>query len=286
MIKKFEEFVLECYDNPLNEAFQSSKLREIIKKHGKPKYGSDYKILYDIKDKYIIDIIDSPFLSDEQKEEYESKNTGKKIREINLEDDTTIVLALTNEEDDLLYPRKRKSPYGGDAYFIGSRNSYAEERHKGNLGKSGAYDNIHHKHIDNVIKIEKRRLAEKLHSSIPKIIDEVKSIISDIEIEDDNVNDYIESEITLNGEKYTLIVNYEGYFSEKSRKGGVADCETSITIIDFDILAEDGTVVTNEDLGITEKTHKDLFKEHIFDSDYIYDEAEAVGIDDSYFISR
>ena len=286
MIKNFEDFVLECYGNSLNEAFQSNKLRELIKKHGKPKYGSDYKILYDKKDKYIIDIIDSPFLSDEQKEEYESKNAGKKIREINLEDETTIVLALTNEEDNRLYPSKRKSPYGGDAYFIGSRNSYAEERHKGNLGKNGG-DKIRDKHMENVDKIKRRKLADKLHSSIPKIIDEIKSIIRDIEIEDDHVSDYVESEITLNGEKYTLIVNYEGYFSERSRKGGVADCEISITITDFDIWTEDGyTHTTNEDLGVTEKTHKDLFKEHIFDYESIYDEAEAVGIDGSYFMSR
>ena len=42
MIKKFEDFVLECYGNPLNEAFQSSKLREIIKKHGKPKRKQNF----------------------------------------------------------------------------------------------------------------------------------------------------------------------------------------------------------------------------------------------------
>ena len=33
MIKTFEQFISEKYDNPVNEAFQSSKLREIIRQH-------------------------------------------------------------------------------------------------------------------------------------------------------------------------------------------------------------------------------------------------------------
>ena len=39
MIKRFEEFVSTMYGRPVNESFQSSKLRELIKQHGKPKYS-------------------------------------------------------------------------------------------------------------------------------------------------------------------------------------------------------------------------------------------------------
>jgi hypothetical protein len=44
MIKSFKEFVSAKYGRPVNEAFQSSKLREIIKQHGKPKYSWENKM--------------------------------------------------------------------------------------------------------------------------------------------------------------------------------------------------------------------------------------------------
>ena len=158
-------------------------------------------------------------------------------------------------------------------------------RHKGNLGKFGG-DDIHGKHQENVDKIKSRRLAEKLQSNIPEIIDEVKSTIRNIEVEDEHESDYIESEIKLNGKKYALIVNYEAYCEETSRSGGISEYTVSINISDFDIWTEDGyTHVTNEDLGITPKTHKELFY-YEYEDDAIYDEAEAVGIDPSYFSGR
>ena len=73
MIKSFEQFVLECYNKPsgesINESFQSGKLREIIKQHGKPKYKWEYKMLYDLKDDEIVDVLDS---RDEYWEKYPS----------------------------------------------------------------------------------------------------------------------------------------------------------------------------------------------------------------------
>jgi hypothetical protein len=93
-------------------------------------------------------------------------------------------------------------------------------------------------------------------------------------------------EYAIIGEKYVLNVNYEAYREETSRSGGVAEFKISININDFVIFTEDGDYfTTNEDLGITYKTHKDLFY-YEYEDDYIYDEAEAVGIDPSYFMSR
>ena len=49
MIKTFEQFVSTMYGRPVNEAFQSGKLREIIKQHGEPNFSWDKDMLYDLK---------------------------------------------------------------------------------------------------------------------------------------------------------------------------------------------------------------------------------------------
>ena len=280
MIKSFEQFVAECY-NPLNEAFQSRKLREIIRQHGKPKYKWEYKMLYDLKDNEIIDVLDS---SDEYWEKYPSHPIGSGKQAtfmLKLEDGAVIVISNLDILDS--YWERDKDEQKDEVFKKRHSN-----RHKGNLGKHGG-DDIHAKHVENVDKIERRRLAEKLQPNIPEIIDEVKSIIRDIDIElgdEEKESDFIESEITLDGEKYSLIVNYEAYCEETSRSGGVAEFKISIDISGFDIWTEDGyNNVTNEDIGITPKTHKELFY-YEYEDDAIYDEAEAVGIDPSYFMSR
>lgn len=286
MIKSFEQFVLECYNKPssesINESFQSGKLREIIKQHGKPKYKWEYKMLYDLKDNEIVDVLDS---RDEYWKKYPSADYDDPKKEatfmLELEDGAVIVISNLDILDD--YWERNKEEKKDEEFKKRHAN-----RHKGNLGKHGG-DDIHGKHEENVDKIKSRRLAEKLQSNIPEIIDEVKSIIRDIDIElgdEEKESDFIESEITLDGETYALIVNYEAYCEETSRSGGVAEFKISININDFDIWTEDGyTHITNEDLGITEKTHKDLFY-YEYEDDAIYDEAEAVGIDPSYFMSR
>lgn len=285
MIKKFEQFVLEYYNKPsgesINESFQSRKLREIIRQHGKPKYKWEYKMLYDLKDDEIVDVLDS---RDEYWKKYPSHHgeSGKQATfMLELEDGAVIVISNLDILDS--YWEKNKEEQKDEVFKKRHAN-----RHKGNLGKHGG-DDIHVKHEENVDKIKSRRLAEKLQPNIPEIIDEVKSIIRDIDIElgdGEKESDFIESEITLDGEKYTLVVNYEAYCEETSRSGGVAEVKVSINISDFDIWTEDGyTHTTNEDLGITYKTHKDLFY-YEYEDDYIYDEAEAVGIDPSYFMSR
>ena len=70
MIKTFEQFVSTVYGETVNEGFQSKKLSELVKKHGKPRdrdccsvhsYVNDQylkkRALYDIKDSDIIDVV-------------------------------------------------------------------------------------------------------------------------------------------------------------------------------------------------------------------------------------
>ena len=59
MIKTFEQFVAAKYGKPVNEGFQSDVLRDIIKQHGLPKREMDKKMLYDLKDDEIVDVVDS-----------------------------------------------------------------------------------------------------------------------------------------------------------------------------------------------------------------------------------
>ena len=65
MIKKFEEFVSEVYGKPVNESFHKNrlKLKDIFEQHGQPKEeqserGSDGKLLKEIENYEIVDIID------------------------------------------------------------------------------------------------------------------------------------------------------------------------------------------------------------------------------------
>jgi hypothetical protein len=77
MIKTFEQFVAAKYGKPVNEGFQSSKLREIIKQHGLPKNDRDKKMLYDLKDNEIIDVVEN---RDEYSEKYDRPRKAGKMK--------------------------------------------------------------------------------------------------------------------------------------------------------------------------------------------------------------
>lgn len=273
MIKSFEEFVFAKHSRPVNEAFQSNKLRAIIKQHGKPKYSWENKMLYDLKDEEIVDVLDN-------REEYwknysdNKHGLGQATFMLELEDGTVVVISnldiLKNYWNNDMEKRK-------DDVF----KKRHEERHKGNLGKGG--DEIHKKHLENVDKIERRRFAEYLQPNIQDIVDVVKSIMDDLDPSDlkDGDENYIESEFTLNGDEYTINVNYECGSDDGSKKYGAVYYNVYYYLNSFEIYNEDGTVITNEELGVTEKTHKDLFKEY---SDEV--EGEIYDYYDYYGVSR
>ena len=256
MIKTFEEFVTAKYSKPVNEAFQSSKLREIIKQHGKPKYSWENKMLFDLKEDEIVDVLDS-------RKEYwnkysnEKKDDGQATFMLELEDGAVVVISNLN----ILkrwWPSDRDVEKIKDELF---KERHAE-RHKGNLGKFGG-DDIHKKHMDNVDKIERRRLAEKLQPNIQEIVDEIDYIMNkNINISDLDESGSIESEFSLGNDEYMIYVNYTTDRSEIRRSYGVESYDIYYELESFEI-CDENTCVSNDDLGITKKIYKDLFKTHV-----------------------
>lgn len=276
MIKTFEQFVSTEYGKPVNEAFQSGKLREIIKQHGKPKHSWENKMLYDLKDNEIIDILDS---RDEYWKKYSNGNKNEATFMLELEDGAIVVISNLGILNKYL---KDVNKLKDDVFK--KRHS---ERHKGNLGKIGG-DDIHKKHIENVNKIENRRFAEKLQPNVSEIVDAIKEILDDIvpsEWDDGEDTDF-DSTIELNGEEYTVYMYCSIESSDYVKRYGAEYYDISFTLDSFEIEDEDGHFVSNEDLGITEKTYEDLFKPIVEDDieGCIYDYYEHYGVNPADFV--
>ena len=272
MIKTFEQFVNEMY-SPVNEAFQSSKLRDIIKTHGMPKLDIDKKMLYDIKDNEIIDVVNS---RDEYYKKYSDGYNGEKVFIIELKDGSCVVIG------NLKIFKWFMSDLNQDKKNVFKRRY--EERHKGNLGNTG--DDIHKKHIENVNKIERRRLAEKLQQNIQEIVDAVESVMDNLDPSDFDGNTGCEElEITLGGEEYLITVNYDCRESDTYKEYGAEYCDYIYSLNSFDVCdVETDICATNDDLGVTEKTHKQLFKEYNDEVECgIYNHYEYYGVSPSDF---
>jgi hypothetical protein len=81
MIKTFEQFVSEVYGKPVNESFHKNrlKLKDIFEQHGQPKEeqserGSDGKLLQEIENYEIVDIIDAVKAEEYVGGDYEDEN--------------------------------------------------------------------------------------------------------------------------------------------------------------------------------------------------------------------
>lgn len=221
MIKKFEDFVLECYGNPVNEAFQSSKLREIIKQHGKPKSKYDIKYLYDIKDDNIVDVVDN---SDEYYDKYIKGNgygEENPYSSIPLEDGSVIVM---------------KSEFRNNAF------NKMSTRHN-------------HKMVNNNIdKLEVKRFASNLKKYIPEIIEAIDSKMNNIsedDFDEDKLN--FNFKINLGGIEYDIFVDC---IVETPNNGFTIEW---YAMDYFEIYNEDG-YADSYALGITEDTYEDVFK--------------------------
>lgn len=275
MIKTFEEFVAAKYSRPVNEAFQSSKLREIIKQHGKPKYSWENKMLFDLKDDEIVDVLDS-------RKEYWEKYSDERLDNkqatfiLELEDGSVVVISNLGILQNHWYPKEIEKQKEEE---FKKRHS---ERHKGNLGKGG--DEIHKKHMENVDKIERRRLAEKLQPNIQEIVDKVNSIMDEINPSDLDESGCIESEFSLGNDEYMIYVNYTAECSDIRKSYGVESYDLYYKLESFEI-CDENTCVSNEDIGITENTYKDLFDTHVekdMEGD-IYDYYDYYGVSRSDF---
>lgn len=287
MIKTFEQFVAAKYGKPVNEGFQSSKLRAIIKQHGLPKREMDKKMLYDLKDDEIVDVVDS---REEYYEKYPSRSdsNNSNIRKkygveeatfmIELEDGACVVISNL----DIL---KDYSFYKDDEESERNRifKERHAERHKGNLGKHGG-DDIHKKHLEKVDELESKRLAAKLQPNIPEIVEKVKSIMDEIDPNDLDESGSIESEFTLDGDEYTIYVNYTTECSDIRRSHGVEGYDLYYQLESFEI-CDENACITNDMLGVTEDTHKDLFETYTEEDmeGRIYDYYEYYGVKRSDF---
>lgn len=174
MIKTFEQFVSTAYGRSVNEAFQSKKLSELVKKHGKPRdrdfssvhtyVNNQYlkkRALYDIKDSDIIDVVDrrSVTASTHLDRDYrDSNNKYMPTKVIELKDGTCVIV-----RDGAEY----------DAYVA------HKERHKGNLGKDGG-DDIHQRHLKRVEALKRNRLGDEIKTYLPEIIDNVEKFMEEL----------------------------------------------------------------------------------------------------------
>ena len=276
MIKTFEQFCADVYSRPVNEAFQSSKLRELIKQHGKPKYSWENKMLYDLKDSEIVDVLDN---RDEYYEKYDKfeQDNGEATFKLELEDGTCIVignLGILKRYWDIDKMEQEMKEVFKDRH---------SKRHKGNLGKDG--DDIHRKHMENVNKIMSKRLAEELQSDIPEIVEIVKTTMFSMDMEDMEDNDgSIEKEIKINDKEYILTISYD-YSCDTYREYGEEWYNLTYSINSFELCElEEDLCVSNELLGVTYKTHDDLFKEYTEKVDGgVYDPYLAYGVSEKDF---
>lgn len=267
MIKKFEQFVYDKYNLPVNEAFQSSKLREIIKQHGMPKYSFENKMLYDLKDNEIIDVLPG----NEYFSKYSSYKKGEEaVFSILLKDGYRVVISNLGIWDDFRSEREKDKVF--DKRY--------SERHKGEkydkFGDIVGYDQKQHrKNVENILR---RRLVEKLQPSLPDIVKQIKSIMDDISVDDileiidgnfEKLNNkshegVIETEIHLNDKKYYAEVNYTIDCTGGVERFGAKYYTVYYNLDNFSIYDDDeGITITNVDFGITQKTYADLFKDYV-----------------------
>lgn len=286
MIKTFEQFIAEYYckpaDTPINEAFQSSKLREIIKQHGKPKWKFEYDMLYDIKDNEIIDVVDN---RDEYYKKYSNNPKSPLNKEeatfmLELQDGTCVVISNLG----VLKSYFDRDLEGKMKDEIKKRHA---ERHVGNLGKYGELD-IRKKHRENVDKILRRRLSEKLQPNIKEIAEAVKSIMDNIDISefsDGSGSTEVEDEIRIGNDEYVLFVNYSYTCSDTYRKYGAEFCDISYNLESFMVVDEDGTDVSDQDFEIPSEIFKEIFKNYEENEVEcgIYDHYEYYGVSRSDF---
>ena len=284
MIKTFEQFVSDRYGKPINEGFRSSVLREIIKQHGLPKEKLDKKMLYDLKDNEIIDVVSS------REEYFEKYDKPRKVNEdeaafmIELEDGYCIVISNLG----IL-----KKYFQSNRDMINAIKPKHTERHKGNQGKNYADD--HAIHLSNVGKLELKRFIAKLQPYLPEIIEVIQSKLEKVDVSTfeglsqsigTSGTEEFEFEINLDDNEYKICgeYSYKGFNWEHRKGAEYYDVEYNLDW--FGIEDENENFANNDDLGISPETNKNLFKQYtIYDIEGgIYDYYDYYGVSPKDFM--
>ncbi len=278
MIKTFEQFVSAKYGKPVNEGFQSGKLRAIIKQHGLPKNNWDKKMLYDLQDNEIVDVVDNREEYDKKYDDARKPYKDEETFMIELEDGSCVVIS------NLGILKQYLSKDWEMRQVIDKRHS---ERHKGNLGKHGG-DDIHNKHLEKVEEIDRKRFAATLKPYTQEIVDEVESRLQDMDLSDlenESGTQEIEFEIDLGGNEYTINMQYKVEFYNERKKYGAVYYDAEYNLIEFYIFKGFYDTYANDvDLGITKKTHKNLFQTFTQEIEgKVYDYYEYYGVSRSDF---
>ena len=289
MIKTFEQFVSDMYNTSVNEAYQSSKLRNIIKQHGKPKYSWNNKMLYDIKDDEIIDVVSSRNEYYKKYKDYRTDFDDKSEATfmLELEDGACVVISNLGILKDFW------SSFDSHEKMQKEFKKRHSERHKGNLGKHN-FDDIHHRHMRKRNAIEERRFAEKLQPYTDEIVKKINSLMDDIYIEELNLDENgrrdeftIESNINIDGIEYDVFVEYSAKIYNTWESYGEAFYSAEYELEKFSIYDNENDIeVSNDKIGITYQTHKELFKEVDVKeiSGGIVDPYEAYGVSPGDFL--
>jgi hypothetical protein len=103
---------------------------------------------------------------------------------------------------------------------------------------------------------------------------------------DDEGSQSMEFEINVDNIDYMLYVDYTVKFTNARKEYGAYYHDVEYTLESFDITNEDGIYATNEDIGITRSTYKDLFKDYTIEDieDQIYDYYAYYGVSYKDFI--
>lgn len=104
---------------------------------------------------------------------------------------------------------------------------------------------------------------KRLNPYISKIIETVKTIMDELTAAETGGGGTISEDINLGGKMYTIAVDYD-VDNEYFERGEDNRYDTRQVAVDYvlnSFTVESGDyLITNEELGITEETHSDLFK--------------------------
>ena len=273
-VLKFNNYIRNIY---LCESFQSGLLRNIINKHGKPKHSWDNKILHDLKDDEIIDVV--PNKDDYYKKYFGKEDSKQKTFCVELMDGSCLVIGNLG-----LFKGFFDQYDDNDMRDLENEfDSRIRKRHVGKQSNTG--DDIHRKHMENVNKIVHRRNVEKIremmtNEDLSNIVDIINDKIDEMSSNLESGEHQYEEEITFCGMEGYIYIDLTCSIYEGREKYGAIWGDVYIYVTNIDVCVDSDEMYDNfnaEDLGI------DLNKFDYKESDV---ELEITDYYDYYGVSR